>query len=133
MVQEAFTRLVASFGRFDPASADRYVTVAVLNLARSRLRRRRSARTYLARTRPATTADDGSDADAAARLVRASVAALPARQQECIVLRYYLDRPDDEIARVLGISVGSVKTHLSRARTALRARTGGRTWTSMTS
>lgn len=119
VVQEAFARLVASFGRFDPARADRYVTVAVLNLSRSRLRRRRTARSYLARTRPTAVADDGSDRDAAARMVRDRIAALPERQQACIVLRYFLDWPDEEVARVLDISVGSVKTHLSRARATL--------------
>ncbi len=45
VVQEAFERLVASFVRLDDvARADRYLTVTVLNLARSRLRRRRTAR-----------------------------------------------------------------------------------------
>lgn len=119
VVQEAFARLVAAFGRFDEDRADRYLTVTVLNLARSRLRRRRTARVYLERTRPETGVDDGADLDAAARLVRSRVAQLPARQQACVVLRYFGDWPDDAIASALGISVGSVKTHLSRARAAL--------------
>jgi hypothetical protein len=45
VVQEAFARLVASFVRIDDSGrADRYLTVTVLNVARSRLRRRRTAR-----------------------------------------------------------------------------------------
>jgi RNA polymerase sigma-70 factor (sigma-E family) len=121
VVQEAFTRLVAAFGRFDEDRADRYLTVTVLNLARSRLRRRRTARTYVERASPPADIGDGTELDAAARVVRSRVAQLPARQQACIVLRYFADRPDEDIARVLGISVGSVKTHLSRARAALAA------------
>jgi RNA polymerase sigma factor (sigma-70 family) len=44
---------------------------------------------------------------------------LPARQRECLVLRYYLDLSETEIAAALGISQGSVKTHASRGIAAL--------------
>jgi RNA polymerase sigma factor (sigma-70 family) len=53
------------------------------------------------------------------RLVARAVRALPARQRECIVLRFYEELTDREIAETLGITAGSVKTHLHRARTAL--------------
>ena len=46
--------------------------------------------------------------------------ALPARQREVLVLRYYADLPETQIAAVLGISRGSVKVHAARARDALR-------------
>ena len=39
---------------------------------------------------------------------------LPRRQRECLVLRYYLDLSEAEIASTLGISNGSVKSHSSR-------------------
>ena len=39
---------------------------------------------------------------------------LPRRQRECLVLRYYLDLSETEIASTLGISVGSVKSHAHR-------------------
>lgn len=44
---------------------------------------------------------------------------LPKRQRDCVVLRIYADLSDAEIADALGISAGSVKTHLHRARLAL--------------
>lgn len=46
---------------------------------------------------------------------------LSGRQQEVVVLRYLIDLPEDEVAASLGMSTGSVKTHLSRARAKLRA------------
>ena len=46
----------------------------------------------------------------------------PHRQRDCIVLRFYDDLTDTEIAETLGISAGSVKTHLHRARTTLADR-----------
>jgi len=47
------------------------------------------------------------------------VRALPHRQRDCVVLHYFADLTDAEIADALGISAGSVKTHLHRARAAL--------------
>ena len=52
----------------------------------------------------------------------AAVRTLPPRQRDCIVLRFYADLSDAEIADTLGISAGSVKTHLHRARAALADR-----------
>jgi RNA polymerase sigma-70 factor (sigma-E family) len=51
---------------------------------------------------------------------------LSRRQREVVVLRYLADRPEEEVAKVLGCSVGAVKTHASRGLTALRAELGGR-------
>lgn len=50
------------------------------------------------------------------------LAALPPRQRAVVVLRYYEDMSEREIADVLGCSTGSVKTHASRALAALRTR-----------
>jgi len=45
---------------------------------------------------------------------------LPARQREALVLRYYLDLSEAEIADAMGISRGAVKSHASRGVAALR-------------
>lgn len=52
----------------------------------------------------------------------AEVRALPARQAQVIALHYVDDLPVDEIADILSLSPGSVKTHLHRARASLAAR-----------
>ena len=54
--------------------------------------------------------------------VRAAVASLPAAQRAAVVLRYMHDLPVSEVARTLGCSEGTAKTHLFRARKALAAR-----------
>jgi RNA polymerase sigma factor (sigma-70 family) len=51
-----------------------------------------------------------------------AVRGLPRRQREVMVLRYYLDLSEDQIAEWLGISNGSVKRHASRATESLHKR-----------
>jgi DNA-directed RNA polymerase specialized sigma24 family protein len=46
--------------------------------------------------------------------VRAALRRLPLRRRECVVLRYAFDVPEREVAEILGISVGTVKSHTSR-------------------
>ena len=52
----------------------------------------------------------------------AALKALPRRQREVLVLRYYLDLSEEQIADWLGVSKGSVKQHASRATAALQKR-----------
>ena len=51
----------------------------------------------------------------------AALAALPPRRREVLVLRYYLDLPEAQIAATMGISKGAVKSHTARAIASLRA------------
>ena len=61
--------------------------------------------------------------DATAReLLAEAIRALPRRQREVVVLRYFLDLSEDQIAAWLGISAGSVKQHQSRATASLHKR-----------
>jgi RNA polymerase sigma factor (sigma-70 family) len=66
-------------------------------------------------------ADEPVLADARRQTVLAALGDLPRRQREVLVLRYYLDLSEREIAETLGISQGAVKSHASRAAAALRA------------
>jgi RNA polymerase sigma factor (sigma-70 family) len=52
--------------------------------------------------------------------VLAALGALPARQREVVVLRYYADLSETQIAAALGISTGAVKSHVARAKNSLR-------------
>lgn len=128
VVQDAFVRLHGAWGRVrDPAQRPAYLRSIVCNTARSRLRRRLVA----ARHRPAPPADARSAEDAALvgeerAEVLAALRALPRRQRECLVLRYYLDLSEAQIAAALGISTGSVKSHASRGVAALAAALEGR-------
>jgi len=116
VVQDAFVSLHLRRGAVDPERVPAYLRSAVLNAARSRLRRRRVAE-RLGRLRPgapATPEDEAVLGDRRAAVL-AAVRRLPRRQQEVVVLRYWLDLSEAEIATTLGISAGSVKTHASRA------------------
>ena len=53
---------------------------------------------------------------------------LPRRQREAVALRYLIDLPEREVAAVLGVSAGSVKVHLRRGLSALRAALGPESW-----
>ena len=93
-----------------------YLRTSVVNGSRSRLRRLR-----VSRAKSHNLADlDGAPAEQIAMLhlehqaVVIALRGLPRRQREVLVLRYYEDATEAEIAETLGISAGSVKTHASR-------------------
>jgi RNA polymerase sigma-70 factor (sigma-E family) len=123
VVQEAFCGLYRRWGQLDdPGNAQRYVRSAVLNGCRSALRRlHRESRS----ARPDEWLETSESAEALAlvnaehRAVLSALRRLPARQREALVLRFYLDLPEPEIARSMGISPGTVKSTTSRALAAL--------------
>jgi RNA polymerase sigma factor (sigma-70 family) len=53
--------------------------------------------------------------------VIAALRSLPARQREAVMLRYYLDLSEEEVASAMKISRGAVKSHTARAKAALRS------------
>jgi RNA polymerase sigma factor (sigma-70 family) len=65
--------------------------------------------------------DDHAGAVADRDLLMRALAGLPKRQRTVLVLRYYSDLPELEIADVLGCSVGTVKSQASRGLARLRA------------
>lgn len=120
LVQEAFVRW-SRVARRPAAGAERaYLRRTVINLSHGHHRHLR-----VVRGQPTGPPGYGTAAEVDAvrrdgqRQVAAAVRALPQRQRDCTVLRFYLDLTDTEIADTLGISPGSVKTHLHRARAAL--------------
>lgn len=63
--------------------------------------------------------------DAALRIdVADALNKLSGRQQEVVVMRYLIDLTEEDVAVTLGMSTGSVKTHLHRATTKLRDQLG---------
>jgi RNA polymerase sigma-70 factor, ECF subfamily len=69
---------------------------------------------------------DGTDERAERDRVWRVVRSLPARQRAVVVLRFYEDLSEAEVARLLGVSVGTVKSQTARAVRALRAGLVGR-------
>jgi RNA polymerase sigma factor (sigma-70 family) len=115
IAQEAFSRLIDKHGRIeDPGAALPYLRAIVCNLTRNRHRHLRVARL---RT-PAAVAEGSSEQAVMLREdhreVIAALAGLPRRRREAIVLRYWLDLPEREIAEAMGVSPGTVKSHVSR-------------------
>jgi RNA polymerase sigma-70 factor (sigma-E family) len=105
----------------DPAKLPAYLRSAVLNGARSHLRRQKVRRAPrpnrpLVVVPPADVAAVVTDERAA---VLAALRALPDRQRDVLVLRYWMELSDREIADSVGIGVGTVKTHVRRGLDAL--------------
>lgn len=70
---------------------------------------------------PLSVPDDPADAVVLRHTLSAALHLLPRRQCEVIVLRYLLGLPESDVADVLGVSLGTVKTHLRRGLAGLRA------------
>jgi RNA polymerase sigma-70 factor (sigma-E family) len=120
VVQEAFCGLYRRWHALsDPGNAPSYLRSSVINGCRSALRRRVRRLTGPAGDRPEESAESAVLISEEHRQVLAAVRALPARQREALVLRYYLDLDEAEIARSMRISRGTVKSTTSRALTAL--------------
>ena len=122
VVQEAFVALHRRWPRLsDPAAAPGYLRTSVVNGARSAVRHRGVQE----RHRPAGHAEPAGPEERALRasedaVVLAALRELPRRQQEVLVLRYYADASEQEIATTLDISRGAVKSHAHRGLAALR-------------
>lgn len=128
VVQDAFLALQRRWHAVDPLAAGGYLRTSVVNGARSVLRRRRVARRHLRVAEP----DEGPPADLALlldeehRQVVEALRTLPRRQREVLVLRYWSELSESEIAATLGIARGTVKSSASRGLSALEKRLGDR-------
>lgn len=123
VVQDAYINMYGKWNRIkEPAAAIGYLRTTVLNLARSRMRRRLVARKHAPKPMPDTPAAEVSAMENLEQdRVLAILRTLPTRQREVLVLRYYQDLSEAQIADTIGISKGAVKTHASRGMAALRA------------
>jgi RNA polymerase sigma-70 factor (sigma-E family) len=122
VVQDAFLGLYRSLGRLrDPANAAAYLRTCVVNGCRSVLRSRKRSWHALAATPdpPVWSAESAAMAGEDRREVLQAVRRLPRRQREVLVLRYYLNLSDPEIAADLGVTRGTVASTASRALAAL--------------
>jgi len=120
LVQEAFLRFV---GRLQflrkPEAFDVYLRTTIVNLSKNLFRRRTVERSYLERhgARP----EEQADPDVAAyETMRSALMTLPLRQRAAIVLRYYEDLPESQIAAILRCRPATVRSLVARGLATLR-------------
>jgi RNA polymerase sigma-70 factor (sigma-E family) len=122
VVQDSFVAMHSRWRRLcDSDKALSYLRQSVVNRSRSVLRQRAVAD----QNAPEPPADmPNTEHGAIVLLERSAVVtalrALPPCQREALVLRYYSDMSEAQVASVMGISRGSVKTHTASAMSALR-------------
>ena len=122
IVQDAFVAAATRWERIDGDKVLAYLRSSVLNGARDALRRRGTVRRFLfrqaERNEPPPTAE-APEAAAVAHITRRevldAVRRLPETQRNVVLLRYFLDCSEAQIAETLGVSAGTVKTSAHRA------------------
>jgi RNA polymerase sigma-70 factor (sigma-E family) len=122
VVQDAFVSMNDAWQRLrDAENALAYVRQVVVNRSRSVLRHQMVVEKYLEDTPPdMPSAEQGALVSLQRDAVVTALQRLTARQREAIVLRYYADLSEAEIAATMGISRGAVKSHTARGMAALR-------------
>ena len=118
----AFVAMHGAWRRLrDPNKALSYLRQAVVNKARSVLRHRAVVEKHAPKALPdAPSAEHGALNELERAEVVNALRALPTRQREAIVLRYYGDLSEAQIADAMGISRGAVKSHTARGISTLR-------------
>jgi RNA polymerase sigma-70 factor (sigma-E family) len=123
VVQDSFITMHTAWGRLrDTEKALAYLRQSVVNRSRSVLRHRM----VVDRNAPKPVPDMPSAEQGAISLLErsaviAALRTLPARQREALVLKFYADLSEAQIAATMGISRGAVKSHTARGVAALRA------------
>jgi RNA polymerase sigma-70 factor (sigma-E family) len=123
VVQDSFIAMHGGWERLrDTEKALAYLRQAVVNRSRSVLRHRTVVDKNMQKPPPdMPSAEHGALVLLERSAVVAALRELPGRQREALVLRYYADLSEAEIATAMGISRGAVKSHTARGMTALRA------------
>ena len=126
VVQDAFVKMQTAKRTPEPGKEAAYLRSIVMNGARSHMRKRMVRRRHRSdNSLVEPSAEHGAmDREERDRIL-AAVRTLPRRQAEVLVLRYFSDLSEAEIAETLDISLGSVKTHTSRGLAALDKALGG--------
>jgi RNA polymerase sigma-70 factor (sigma-E family) len=124
LVQDAFVRLAGRLVHLrDPGAFDAYLRRTVINLSNSHFRKKRVERAYLARVRGEVGRQDGPSADRSVDdrdALWQALGRLSRRQRVAVVLRFYEDLPEREIAEILKCRPGTVKSLVSRGLETLR-------------
>jgi RNA polymerase sigma-70 factor (sigma-E family) len=125
IAQDAFVRVAGRLGHLrEPAAFEAYLRRAVVNLTRNHFRRRSLERAFLARAgqREAMAGPERAVVDR--HTVLDALARLPQRQRAAIVLRFYEDLPEGDVADILRCRPGTVRSLVTRGVQALRSDLG---------
>jgi RNA polymerase sigma-70 factor (sigma-E family) len=119
LVQESLARCCRAWGRQSADNPDAYVARVMVNLHISRWRRRRPVESTTAQL-PEVAVSDGAQERSDADYLWRALAGIPPRQRAVLVLRYYEGMTEGEVADVLGVSVGTVRSQTAKALAKLR-------------
>jgi RNA polymerase sigma-70 factor (sigma-E family) len=124
IVQDAFLGLYRRWDRLtDLPYPLAYLRASVLNGCRTALRRRsRADRAHYLNEAPSESAEARALLSEEQRAVARAIRALPGRQREALVLRYYLNMSEADTAEAMRVSRGTVKSATSRALAAIGRR-----------
>ncbi|HEX3491773.1 MAG TPA: SigE family RNA polymerase sigma factor [Streptosporangiaceae bacterium] len=124
LAQTALSRAYASWPRVRrTGNPDAYVRRMMVNANHSRFRKRRVDERLTGEV-PDTAAIAAADVSDDRATLMAALMALPDGQRAVVVLRYWMDMSETEVAATLGCSVGNVKSQASRALAKLRLTEG---------
>ena len=122
LVQTALIKTYLAWRRLDSVAAIEPYARTVLVHTASRWWRRRWRGERPTAMLPERPVNDGTDASAERDRIWRLILGLPARQRAVLVLRYYEDLTEAQTAVMLGLSIGTVKSHTARALNTLRQR-----------
>ncbi len=120
LVQTAFSRAYPRWSRIESDVPEAYVKKVMVNTWSSWWRRRWRGELPAA-TLPDVAAGDPYPAVDRRHAVKSALAGLPHRQRLVLVLRYHEDLSEQQVAELLGISVGTVKSQAAKGLAKLRA------------
>lgn len=123
LLQTALLKTYCAWGRIEPGAAEAYVRRVMVTTSVSWWRRRSSTESVVAAVPDGGSVDGTADV-VEAEAIRQLLLTLPPRQRVVLVLRFYNDMTEVDIAQTLGISRGAVSNHIARGLAALRSRIG---------
>jgi RNA polymerase sigma-70 factor (sigma-E family) len=122
LVQTALTKLAIRWTRLrGTGSPDAYIRKILYHQHVSRWRTNRNRREYVSAIPPEPDAVGDPTVESALRLsVATALRKLTAKQRAILVMRYFEDRPESEVAEILGCSIGTVRSQTYRTLARLR-------------